>query len=265
LIFGNRSCTDLTATSSEHKFDICNLVYRGEGKLFDAIRKSFDPAKVTHPIWDESILANAMDESTWTSGFSVSPEAINPTNTELFDLRKRQFYFFNSEGQALLDISDDAVMKFQRFLESEDKAIVKDLIAKLNSFFGTASTNSELEIWASHRYNNAPRKVLFSTGKMKRSDFCVGRPKLISTMEAGIRMVQNYIRLEKKKNPDVFLKIDFSMYSLLLEAERGVPVLLMESDIVKKIWRFVEQLQDTSDLDEDDDVTISLLDIPALV
>lgn len=261
LIFGNRSCAELTTTSSEHKFDICNLVYRGEGKLFEAIRKSFDPAKVTHPIWDEQVLANTMDRSTWTVGFEVSPEAINPANTEVFNLRKRQFYFFNDNGQVLLDISDDAVMKFQRFLESEDKSIIKDLISKLNAFFGTTSTNSEFEIWASHRFNNAPRKVLISTGKMKRSDFRVGRPKLISTMETGIRMVQNYIRLEKRDNPDVFLKIDFAMYSLLLEAERGVPVLLMESDIVKKVWRFVEQLQDNSEMDADDDVVISLFDV----
>ena len=74
-------------------------------------------------------------------------------------------------------------------------------------------------------------------------------------------MVQNYIRLEKRDNPDVFLKIDFAMYSLLLEAERGVPVLLMESDIVKKVWRFVEQLQDNSEMDADDDVVISLFDV----
>jgi len=261
LLFGNRSCTELTTTSSDHKYDVCNLVYQGEGKLFDAIRKSFDPAKVTHPIWDEQILANNIDRSTWINDFSVSPEAITPTNIELFNLRKRQFYFFNDKGQVLLDINDDAVMKFHRFLGFEDKMIIKDLIYKLNAFFGTTSTNSELEIWASHRFNNAPRKVLVSAGKMKRSDFCVGRPKLIKTMEQGIRMVPNYIRLEKKDNSDVFLKVDFEMYNLLLEAERGVPVLLMESDLVKKIWRFVEQLQDTRDLDNDDDICISLFDI----
>lgn len=48
---------------------------------------------------------------------------------------------------------------------------------------------------------------------------------------------------------------------LLTEAERGVPVLFMESDLVKKVWRFVEQLQSFNDIDEDDTVTVSLLDI----
>lgn len=77
---------------------------------------------------------NTMEPETWISGYIVSPEALNPNNTELFALRKRQFYFFNSCGNVLLDISDDAVIKFQRFLCMEDKAIIKDLIQKLNAF-----------------------------------------------------------------------------------------------------------------------------------
>lgn len=261
LLFGNRNCAALTTTSSQNKYDLCNLIYQGEGRLFDAIRGAFDPAKVSHPIWDEKVLMNTMEPETWISGYIVSPEALNPNNTELFALRKRQFYFFNSCGNVLLDISDDAVIKFQRFLCMEDKAIIKDLIQKLNAFFGTSSNNSELEIWASHRYNNAPRKILISTGKMKRSDFRIGRPKLNSVMENGIKMVQNYVRLEKKGTSEVFLKIDFDMYNLLLEAERGVPVLLMESDTVKKVWRFVEQLQSETDLEDEDDVTLSLFDV----
>lgn len=261
LLFGNRNCTTLTTTSSQNNYDLCNLIYQGEGRLFNAVRGAFDPAKVSHPIWDEKVLMNTMEQESWISGYSVSPEALNPNNTELFALRKRQFYFFNTCGNVLLDISDDAVIKFQRFLDMEDKAIIKDLIQKLNAFFGTSSTNSELEIWASHRYNNAPRKILISTGKMKRSDFRIGRPKLNSVMENGIKMVQNYVRLEKKSASEVFLKIDFDMYSLLLEAERGVPVLLMESDTVKKVWRFVEQLQSETDLEDEDDVNLALFDV----
>ena len=202
-----------------------------------------------------------MKKARISAGLSAYRQIQLTINTELFALRKRQFYFFNSCGNVLLDISDDAVIKFQRFLAMEDKAIIKDLIQKLNAFFGTSSTNSELEIWASHRYNNAPRKILISTGKMKRSDFRIGRPKLNSVMENGIKMVQNYVRLEKKSASEVFLKIDFDMYSLLLEAERGVPVLLMESDTVKKVWRFVEQLQSETDLEDEDDVSLSLFDV----
>ncbi|MCD7785256.1 MAG: DUF4338 domain-containing protein [Oscillospiraceae bacterium] len=261
LIFGNRNCATLTTTSGQDEYDLCNLIYQGDGRLFGAVRGAFDPSKVSHPVWDEKILMNTLEVESWIPDYNVSPEALNLNNTELFALRKRQFYFFNSHGNVLLDISDDAVIKFQHFLGMEDKSIIKDLIQKLNAFFGTSSTNSELEIWMSHRYNNAPRKILISTGKMKRSDFRIGHPRLNSVMENGIKMVENYVRLEKKDAPEIFLKIDFDMYNFLLEAERGVPVLLMESDTVKKVWRFVEQLQSEKALETEEDVTLSLFDV----
>ena len=71
-------------------------------------------------------------------------------------------------------------------------------------------------------------------------------------------MTANYVRLEKKDSPEVFLKIDFDMYLLLDEAERGVPVLFTESDLVKKVWRFFEQLQS---YDMDDNLEVSIMDI----
>lgn len=98
-------------------------------------------------------------------------------------------------------------------------------------------------------------------GSIKKSGLKIGRPALLKSMKSGIDMTASYIRLEKKDAAHIFLKIDFDMYMLLSEAERGVPVLFMESDLVKKVWRFVEQLQSFEDLDEDDTVTISLLDV----
>ena len=57
------------------------------------------------------------------------------------------------------------------------------------------------------------------------------------------------------------MKVDFDMYLLLNEADRGVPVLFMESDLVKKVWRFIEQLQSFEDIDEDDTIEIGLMDV----
>ena len=51
------------------------------------------------------------------------------------------------------------------------------------------------------------------------------------------------------------------MYLLLDEAERGVPVLFTESDLVKKVWRFLEQLQSYDVDDMDDNLEVSIMDI----
>ena len=177
-------------------------------------------------------------------------------------LRKREFYFFNQNGSELLKILDDDVTHFQEFLSQENGKTIKELIRKLNTFFGAIKpSNSELQIWSGHRYDNEPRKVLVSVGTIKKSGLKIGRPSLLKSMSAGIEMTSNYIRLEKKDAPNIFLKIDFEMYMLLSEAERGVPVLFMESDLVKKVWRFIEQLQSFKDIGEDDSVNVALLDI----
>ena len=262
LIFGNRSCTTISRTTGSNQYNLVNLVFSGKGALFDAIRNSIDPLAISHPTWDERILLNDIPSDSWVDGYEVPAEAIAYDNNELFGLRKRQFYFFNKNGEELLKIMDDDVTRFQEFLGQDNGKIIKELVRKLNTFFGAVkASNSELQIWTGHRYDNEPRKVLISMGSIKKSGLKIGRPALLESMKSGIDMTASYIRLEKKDAAHIFLKIDFDMYMLLAEVERGVPVLFMESDLVKKVWRFVEQLQSFKDINEDDAVTISLLDV----
>lgn len=261
LIFGNRTCKAISKTIGNKEYDIVNLIYSGEGGLFSAIKRSIDPARISHPIWDECILINDISSESWVEGYLIPRENIAVDNNDLFQLRKRQFYFFNVNGSELLKIIDDDVSKFQDFLIQDDKKIIKELIKKLNLFFGARKpSTSDLEIWSGHRYDNEPRKVLISVGSLKASNFIVGRPSLQKTMHKGIEITSNYLRLERKEASSIFLKIDFEMYGLLSEVERGVPVLFMESDLVKKVWRFIEQLQSAEDINETE-VSISLLDV----
>jgi len=262
LIFGNRSCKQLNQTAGNSEYDIVSLIYSGTGKLFEAINAALDPVNISHPIWDERILLNNIPSESWAEDYDVPAEAIAFDNEKLFNLKKRQFFFFNRYGNELLYILDDDTTRFQKFLTQENGKIIKELIFKLNSFFGTANgSTTKLQIWSGHRYNNEPRKVLISTGTIKRSEFSVGRPVLLQSMQSGIEMTSNYIRLEKKESPNIFLKIDFEMYLLLNESEHGVPVLFMESDLVKKVWRFVEQLQSYKDIEDADSVEIGLMDV----
>ncbi len=261
LIFGNRTCNAIAKTVGNNEYNLVNLIYSGKGGLFEAIKKAFDPVNISHPVWDEIILANDIPENSWVEGCNIPLEAIAYDNNDLFALRKRQFYFFNEHGNELLNIIDDDVSRFQFFLTQDDKKIVKELIRKLNTFFGaTKPSSTDLEIWSGHRYDNEPRKVLISIGSLKSNCFTIGRPVLQKAMKSGIEMVSNFLRFERKNAPGIFLKIDFDMYGLLAEAERGVPVLFMESDLVKKVWRFIEQLQSAEDADEDE-VEVSLLDV----
>ncbi len=262
LIFGNRSCKQINQTAGNSEFDLVNLIYSGKGELFNEVKEAIDPIKISHPVWDEKILLNDISPDSWADGYEVPAEAIAFDNENLFNLRKRQFFFFNQYGDELLTILDDDTTRFKNFLEQDSGKIIKELISKLNSFFGTINgSNTKLQIWSGHRYNNEPRKVLISFGVIKKSEFTIGRPTLLSSMQTGIDMTSNYVRLEKKNSPNIFLKVDFEMYLLLNEAERGVPVLFMESDLVKKVWRFIEQLQSYRDIEDEDTVELGLMDV----
>lgn len=262
LIFGDRSCEQLNKTNGNSEYDLVNLVYSGKGNLFKAINSSIDPVKISHPIWDEKILSNKVESKSWVDGYEVPSEAIAFDNEDLFNLRKRQFFFFNKHGEELLSLLDDDATRFQQFLSQDDKVIKRELISKLNSFFGKINdSNGKLQVWIGHRYNNEPRKILISNGVMSKKDFNIGRPMLLCSMQDGIDMTSNYVRFEKKNSSDIFLKIDFGMYILLREAERGVPVLFTDSDLVKKIWRFVEQLQSFENIEDEDSVEIGLIDV----
>lgn len=262
LIFGDRTCRKLNQTAGNSKYDIVNLIYSGKGELFTAIGEAVDPINISHPVWDENILVNNIESDTWIEGVEIPAETIAYDNEELFDLRKRQFFFFNRNGEKLLSILDDDITRFRDFLRQNDGKIIKELISKLNSFFGADNaSNTRLQIWTGHRYNNEPRKVLISAGVIKKNEMTIGRPRLLESMQKGIDMIPNYIRLEKKGASNIFLKIDFGMYLLLNEAQRGVPVLFTESDLVKKVWRFIEQLKSYDSIDDEDTVDLSLMDI----
>lgn len=261
LIFGNRSCSDLNKTAGNNEYDITNLVYSGKGQLFSAVKNAFDPIQIAHPTWDECLLSKAITEESWIKGYSLPPETIASDNAAEFCLRKRQFYFFNKHGIELLKIMDDDTSRFQDFLKQSDKKLIKSLIKRLNVFFGEIADDKtdELRIWTGHRYDNAPRRILISNGSISAKELSIGHPSLSSSMSKGIEATNNYIRLEKINCPSIFLKIDFEMFRLLSEAERGVPVLFMDSDLVKKVWRFVEQLQSYDAIEDDE--TITLLDV----
>ncbi len=262
LIFGDRSCKQINQTAGNSEYDLVNLIYSGRGNLFKEINAAVDPIYISHPIWDEKILLNDIAPDSWIDGYEVPAEAIAFDNEVLFNLRKRQFFFFNRHGDELLTILDDDTTRFKNFLKQDSGKIIKELISKLNSFFGTVNgSNTKLQIWSGHRYNNEPRKVLISAGVIKKSEFGIGMPALLSSMQAGIDMTSKCVRLEKKDSPDIFLKVDFEMYLLLNEAERGVPVLFMESDLVKKVWRFIEQLQSYKNIEDGDTVELGLMDV----
>lgn len=265
LIFGDKKCDELGINAGKNDNDIINLLYstQAKGNLLKEIRNSFDPIRVSHPVYDEIILSNQIDSNTWSEHYQAPMDSITSSNIEEFNLRKRQFFFFNENGEKYIEVNDDMVSRFEAFLaEEQDKALRKQIVKKLDCFFETEPSN-DLVIWTGHRFDNQPRKVLLSIGSLPDHSFTIGRPHLSPEMQRGFNSTNNYVRFERKSSADegAFLKIDYGMFELLSQAEKGVPALFMESDLVKKVWRFVEQLQSLNDYKDAVRLSVSVLDV----
>jgi DNA replication protein DnaC len=262
LLFGDRNCKQLASTAENNEYSLLSLIYHGgKGTIFDYIQDSFDPSSISHPIIDEELLLAQIQSDSWAQSYFHSAEVIDSNNIEQFKLRKRQFFFFNKNGNELLNICDDDITKYQRLIESDDKTCIKELIGKLNSFFGRKN-KSEIEIWNGHRFNNSPRKMLISAGKLKATQLSIGRPSLINSMSIGIKTHINYLRLQRRDSPNIYLKVDWKLFCLLQETERGVPMLLItENETTKRVWRFIEKLQQVTDLETSGEITLTIFDV----
>jgi hypothetical protein len=269
LLLGDRDLNELIRTSSKDKYKISQLIYRGKGKFFDEIGKTFDPVKVSHPQIDESLLNNTLSAASWIEDFLCPKGRIAPERVESFEILKRDFFFFNKEGNSLFDISDDYVSKFNKFLNgtAKDKKTMEqrakdqkeELISLINVFFGNERDSKRFDVWQGHRFDFSQRRILFSTQTLRSSDLDIEVPRLNSIMQRGIDFSHNYIYLVKK-NSSTRLKIDFEFYSMLLNVDRGIPMLYMDNDMVKRMWTFIEHLSDAVD-NMDDEIEISLFNV----
>ena len=63
-------------TAGNDEYDIANLVYAGKGGLFDAIRRSIDPVKISHPLWDEKTIEDVIARYASAMGAKALPYSL---------------------------------------------------------------------------------------------------------------------------------------------------------------------------------------------
>ena len=257
LLFGGRRCQELLQSSGAEKFSLPNLVYAGEGKLFDAIRITFDPAKISHPGWDDKLVYAETSENDWIDGCNLQHDAIDPDNWDRFVTRKRAFFFFDVNGDALLSIAEDDETEFGRFLELSASEARRTLIKRINRFFGDVGTD-KIRVWQNHRYNQSPRRMFYATQERSKTEFEVIKPQLTPLMSQGFDFAQEYAIFRLRDRHSIKLKVDFLLFQLLLQSECGVPVVSLEGDANRRLWQFMEHLSDGAHIDmSETTVTIS--------
>lgn len=250
LLFGGRSCERLISTSGDPDFALSNLLYRGEGGLFTNLHATFDPAQVSHPVWDDDLVFAETKREDWLEDWQLETDALEPSNRDRFEARKRAFFLFHSRGDELLALADDDESKFAKFLRLSERDALRHIVKGINRFFGSPGDTDGLRVWQSHRFNQSSRQTLISAIERGRSEFEVVHPRLLPSMAAGFDLAEDHVLFRLKDKHQAKLKIDFELFRLLAEAERGIPVLAIEGDASRRIWQFMERLAEPLDRDE---------------
>jgi hypothetical protein len=260
LLFAGRDCGQMLESSGEDKYTLHQLIFSGEGKLFDNIRQTFDPSKISHPLWDDNLVYGEGDPNDWMQDGALETGALDPNNVERFVSRKRAFYFYNRHGMDLVELAGDDESEFGVFLKMPERQALRFIIQRINRFFGDDTGPEQLKVWQSHRYNQSSRRILYSALTRKRQEFEIVKPELRQTMANAFDLAQDHTLLRLKERPQAKLKIDFPMFELLAKANRGVPVMSLESDATRRIWQFMEQLSERLDFEDNPEVEITIFD-----
>lgn len=259
LLFGGRSCETLLRESGDQRDAIAQLPFTGKGRLFDLLRKRFDPAQISQPVWDEALVSAETNPADWLPEWPIEQEALAHTDWARFQARKRAFYFFHEQGNQLLDMAGNDEADFEKFLGMAERDALRLIVRQLNSLFGKPGASEELRVWQSHRYNQSPRRILYSAQLCARNELQLVHPRLRASMAAGFRLQEDHVVLRLKNRAMARLRIDFDLFRLTRLADRGVPVLSLEGDTMRRVWQFMEQLYRPA-ADVADEVKIVLLD-----
>lgn len=262
LIFGDRNCEQLLQASDEEEYALPQLPFKGQGPLFDAVREAFDPARVCHPVYDDQLINNTVRADGWLTTDNANAGSLDSQAIKRFERRKRAFYFFHEHGDTLLTLIGDDEQAFHTLLTQTDSRrskALREIIRKLAAFFGRQTDSERLPVWQSHRYDQSAQRILYAVQHRERRDFELLSPILIGHMADAFRIADDHRVLRLIHNPQASLRIDYGLFRLLHQAERGLPALLLQPEATRRIWQFLEQLTDEM-MPTDDEITAQIFD-----
>ena len=102
LITGGTDSTGRLLSQKDDRYLYANLAFEGgEGPLFDLVQRAFDPARVTHPVYDEELWRGTTRPEDWLDPTDVPVGVANCPDEDrerCFKMAKRRFYFEHAAG-----------------------------------------------------------------------------------------------------------------------------------------------------------------------
>lgn len=260
LIFSERSCPELLATSSDDKYMLSNAVFSGSNAIARALSRVCDPAKFSHPVLDEALLLGN-ESIRWAGVGATDFTSLDPGDTERFAARKRAYYFFHPSGGAVFDGAHSDELEFAKLLSKTPREILRHIHRRINAIFGDTNEQDYLWAWQSHHYDQSTASVFFAAARVDRNALEVVTPGLSGLQATAFSAVRDHVLLRLKSDANVALRIDFALFRLLEMADRGVPVLSLPGRELRNLLSFLERLARSMPQDELEEVRVRVRDL----
>lgn len=250
LLTGGRDCTRLIADQEPHPYS--SLAFEGESDLFDAIRAAFDPARVTHPIYDEALWAGTLPTEGWLPGaIPAPPPPAAAPGDPLAAMRavKRRFFFEHAEGGRLFQLLPEDERRFLEALAAapqQGEMVVRQLVRLINRFFDPREgADDALRLWTRHCYDARWSPTYVSVRAIPAASLAVRAPRLNATVAKAYAFRPDHLLLaatSREGRTVATLTADLTLYRTLFDAQRGLPMALRSPEVLKRLDLFFNAL-----------------------
>jgi hypothetical protein len=257
LITGGKPAVERLAQQGTERCSYATLAFEGGvGELFDAIRQTFDPKVVTHPVHDADLWRGVTDPAGWLRPQThLGPQQLpDQGRTGSYAALKRRFYFEHARGGELLDLLPADERMFDTLVEeglAAQPTLVRDLVLAVNRFFEPDCPDTDrdqLHLWQSHRFDVRAPETFVALHQVDSQRFQIEPPKLASWVEAWLPPEQRQLRsfaLTAQTDSAVAvpqLLVDRDLFLTLREAQRGLGRSSWTRSATRKLTRFVDRL-----------------------
>jgi Domain of unknown function (DUF4338) len=256
--------TDSVARIAERdtgRYLYANLAFEmGTGPIFDLVRRSFDPANVTHPSFDEDLWRGTTTAEDWLDP-SDRPQAAasfqgEENRRQYFRAAKRRFFFEHVAGEELLRALPHDEEEFGNLLQSGlqgDPQLVRKMIMAVNRFYQPDSSDDEaarLTLWQSHRYDVQAPAAFVAVAQETSDVMTVEGPAFADWVTAwlpeGMRQITQFaLTVHPEQDRSTRLLVDREMFLTLQEAAVGLGRSTWSRSVARKVTRFVDELNRT--------------------
>lgn len=256
--------TDSVARIAERdtgRYLYANLAFEmGIGPIFELVRRSFDPANVTHPSFDEDLWRGTTRAEDWLDPSSRPLAAASfqgeENRRQYFRAAKRRFFFEHAAGEELLRALPHDEEEFGNILQSGlqgDPQLVRKMIMAVNRFYQPDSSDGEaarLTLWQSHRYDVQAPAAFVAVAQETSDVMTVEGPAFADWVTAwlpeGMRQVTQFaLTVHPEQDRPTRLLIDREMFLTLQEAAVGLGRSTWSRSVARKVTRFVDELNRT--------------------